>query len=410
MKGWMIMAKRSNTRGANGNGTIRKRSDGRWEGRYTCGFDPVSGQQIQRSVYGKSQKDVRTKLTQIANDIDQGVYTEPTKMTIGSWLDIWLKEYKTDVKPNTIDQYDYQIRTHLKPAFGRVNLQELTAPMVQQLYNSRLKPYKIKQKMCNGKPKVIEKTGLSPKSIRNIHSVLHEALDKALKLGYVKTNVCDAVTLPKVQKSEMHPVKDEGVGAFLNAIKGNPLEPLLYVTAFTGLRQGEVIGLTWDCIDFKKNTIRVYRQLQKERKPQGEYHFVSLKNDKQRIFMVAENVINVLRRVKTKQAEWRLAAGEAWEGDEEYVFTDELGRHIPKSTVYKNFKRCAVEAGIPMTRFHDLRHTYATLALQQGTDIKTVSSNLGHATVAFTLDTYGHVTEQMQKDSADRMQKYLESL
>ena len=404
------MPRRSNTRGANGNGTIRKRSDGRWEARYTSGIDPGTGKQIQKSVYGNTQKEVRIKLTQIANDIDQGVFTEPTKMTVGSWLDLWLKEYKADVKPNTIDQYDYQIRTHLKPAFGKINLQELTAPMIQKLYNTRSKPYKIKQNMCNGKPKTVEKTGLSPKSIRNIHSVLHEALDKALKLGYVRTNVCDAVTLPKTQKCEMHPVKDGDVGAFLKAIKGNPLEPLLYVTAFTGLRQGEVIGLTWDCIDFKKKTIKVYRQLQKERKPQGEYHFVPLKNDKQRVFMVAENVINVLDRVKRKQAEWRLAAGEAWENDNNYVFTDKYGRHIPKSTAYNNFKKCAAEAGIPETRFHDLRHTYATLALQQGTDIKTVSSNLGHATVAFTLDTYGHVTEQMQKDSADRMQKYLESL
>ena len=257
------MPRRSNTRGANGNGTIRKRSDGRWEARYTSGIDPGTGKQIQKSVYGNTQKEVRIKLTQIANDIDQGVFTEPTKMTVGSWLDLWLKEYKADVKPNTIDQYDYQIRTHLKPAFGKINLQELTAPMIQKLYNTRSKPYKIKQNMCNGKPKTVEKTGLSPKSIRNIHSVLHEALDKALKLGYVRTNVCDAVTLPKTQKCEMHPVKDGDVGAFLKAIKGNPLEPLLYVTAFTGLRQGEVIGLTWDCIDFKKKTIKVYRQLQK---------------------------------------------------------------------------------------------------------------------------------------------------
>ena len=376
----------------------------------TIGRDLGDGHQIQKSVYGKSQSEVRQKLRDITKDIDLGVYTEPEKFTIGAWLDIWLKEYKTDVKPNTIDQYDYQIRTHLKPAFGALLLTELTAPMVQNLYNSRMKPYKIKQKMCNGKTKVIQKPGLSAKSIRNIHSVLHEALDKALKLGYVKVNVCDAATLPKVEKSEMHPVEGENVREFLNAIKGNPLEHLFYVTAFTGLRQGEVMGLTWDCVDFNKKTIRVYRQLQKERKTEGQYRFVSLKNDKQRFFRVADDVLNVLRKVKAKQAEWKLAVGDSWNNDDNFVFTDELGRFIPKSTVYKCFKRCAADAGIPMTRFHDLRHTYATLALEQGTDIKTVNSNLGHATVAFTLDVYGHVTEQMQIDSADRMQRYLQSL
>jgi integrase len=282
--------------------------------------------------------------------------------------------------------------------------------MVQKLYNSRLKPYKIKQKMCNGKWKAIQKPGLSAKSIKNIHSVLHEALDKAVELRYIRYNVSDAATLPKVVKSEMHPVEGENVKEFLNAIKGNPMENLLYVTAFSGMRQGEVIGLTWDCIDFNKKTIRIYRQLQKERKVGGEYKFAPLKNDKQRVFMVADDVLGALRRVKSKQAEWKLAAGENWQNEENFVFMTELGRHLSKCTVYESFKRCAKEAGIPETRFHDLRHTYATLALEQGTDIKTVYSNLGHATVAFTLDTYGHVTEKMQQDSADRMQRYLESI
>ena len=314
------------------------------------------------------------------------------------------------MKPNTIDQYDYQIRMHLKPAFGALLLTELTAPMVQNLYNSRMKPYKIKQKMCNGKWKVNKSPGLSAKPIKNIHSVLHEALDKAVELRYLRYNVSDAATLPKVIKSEMHPVEGENVREFLNAIKGNPMENLLYVTAFTGMRQGEVIGLTWDCVDFNRKTIRIYRQLQKERKPGGEYKFAPLKNDKQRVFMVADDVLNVLRRIRSKQSEWKLAAGENWVNDENFVFTTELGRHLSKCTVYESFKRCAKAAGLPETRFHDLRHTYATLALEQGTDIKTVSSNLGHATVAFTLDTYGHVTEKMQQDSADRMQRYLQSI
>ncbi len=405
------MPRKSKTRGAQGNGSMRyRKSEKRWEARVTIGRDPASGQQIQKSIYGKTQDEIRKKLRDLTSEVDQGVYTEPEKMTVGTWLDIWLKEYKTDVKPNTIDQYDYQIRMHLKPAFGAILLTELTAPMVQKLYNSRLKPYKIKQKMCNGKWKTIQRPGLSAKSIKNIHSVLHEALDKARELGYVRINVSDAATLPKVVKTEMHPVEGEKVKEFLNVIKGNPMENPIYVTAFTGMRQGEVIGLTWDCIDFNKKIIRVYRQLQKERKVGGQYRFVSLKNDKQRMFMVADNVLNVLRRVKVKQSEWKLAAGECWNNKDNFVFTDELGNHLSKATLYENLKRCAKGAGIPDTRFHDLRHTYATLALEQGTDIKTVSSNLGHATVAFTLDVYGHVTEQMQRDSANRMQQYLESI
>ena len=405
------MPKRKNTRGAQGDGTIRYREvEKRWEARYTLGVDPGTGKQVQKSVYGKTQDDVRKKLKAITAEIDRGMYMEPSKLTVGKWLDTWITDYNSDVKPTTLDQYKYQIRVHLKPGLGAVKLSELTAPMVQRLYNSRSKTYKITQKMCNGKEKTIEKPGLSPKSIRNMNSVLHEALDKALKLGYVRVNVCNAVTLPKMNKVEMHPVTGDHVKDLLKVIKGNPYEELLYITMFTGMRQGEVLGLTWDCIDFDKGIVTIYRQLQKERIRGGKYKFVSLKNDKRRSFIVADDVLNALKRVRGKQSENKLKLGDKWENKEGYVFTNEFGKHLSKATVYENFKRCAEKADIPVTRFHDLRHTYATLALEQRADIKTVSANLGHATVAFTLDVYGHVSEQMQRDTANRMQEYLKAL
>lgn len=404
------MPKRSNTRGANGDGTIRKRPDGRWEGRYSYGFNPRTGKPNQKSVYGKTQKEVRIRLKQITSEIDLGVYTEPTKMTLGTWLDIWIEDYNKDVKPATLDQYKYQIRVHLKPNLGAVRLPELTAPMVQHVYNKLMEPYKLKQKNWKGKDIVRQRKGLSAKSIKNMNSVLHSALSQAVKLGYIPTNICSALTLPKVRKTEMHPVTGESLNALLKAIKGNPYEELIYVTMFTGLRQGEIIGLTWDCINLDTGMMTIYRQLQKQRETGSEYKFLPLKNSKSRTFMVADNVIKMLKRQKTKQSEMKLKAGKCWKNEEGFVFTDELGNHISKYTAYENFKRCAAEAGIPATRFHDLRHTYATLALEQGTNIKTVSSNLGHATVAFTLDVYGHVDEQMQKDSANRMQAFLETL
>lgn len=404
------MAGRSNNKGASGDGTIRKRSDGRWEARYSYGYDPGSGKHIQKSIYGKTQKEVRMKLKQITSDIDQGVYTEPSKMTLGAWLDIWIEDYNTDVKPSTLDQYKYQIRVHLKPNLGAVRLSALTTPMVQRLYNRLMEPYKLKQKNWKGKEIVKQRKGLSAKSIKNMNSVLHGALNQAIKLGYITTNVCNAVTLPKVHKSEMHPVTGDSLKDLLNAIKGNPYEELIYVTMFTGLRQGEIIGLTWDCINLKTGMMTVYRQLQKGRSVGSTYTFLPLKNGKSRTFLVADNVLAMLKRQKSKQSAARLKAGECWSNKEGFVFTDELGNHLSKYTAYENFKRCAAAAGIPSTRFHDLRHTYATLALEQGTNIKTVSSNLGHATVAFTLDVYGHVDEKMQRDSADRMQAFLESL
>ena len=404
------MPRKSNTRGAQGDGTIRKRKDGRWEARFTLGVDPGSGKQLQKSVYGKSQDEVRKKLKEITTDVDRGIYMEPTKMTVGQWLDIWIAEYNSDIKDTTKHQYQYQINTHLKPGIGMVKLQELTAVVLQKFINSRSKPFVITQLSKSGKPIKVKKNGLSAKSIHNMHSVLHEALVKAMKLGYIRVNVCDAITLPRVQKVDMHPITGANVKKFLAAIKGDPYEDLYYVTMFTGLREGEVLGLTWDCIDFGKSTMKIYRQLQRDRHRNGPYKFTPLKNSKTRSFMIPDNVKAVLLKVKREQAEKRLQCGSRWENDEGYVFTNDSGHFLMYSTVYARFKQYVKRIGIPETRFHDLRHTYATLALQQGVDVKTVSENLGHATVAFTLDVYGHVTEEMQKKSASLMQAYLEAL
>ena len=209
---------------------------------------------------------------------------------------------------------------------------------------------------------------------------------------------------------EMRPLKDNEVSAFLNAIIGHPLESLFYVATFTGMRESEIIGLSWDCIDFERGTIHLYRQLKKTRGKGGQYVFTSLKNKQARTFGVPQNVLDTLRRVKIKQAEWKLKAGSSWNNKDNLVFTDQLGKHIATHTVWRQFKVKAKEIGIPEMRFHDLRHSYATLALQNGVDVKTVSSNLGHATTAFTMDRYGHVTETMMKDSADKMQRFIESI
>ena len=381
------------TRNAHGSGTIRQRKDGTWEARYTLGRDPGTGKQIQKSIYGKTEADVARKLRAITHEIDQGAYTDPAKISFGTWMETWHKEYLGGVKPSTAAQYDYQIRQNIVPALGAVKLSALTAPMIQKLYNDCIR------------------RGLSPKSVRNLHGVMHKALDQAVELQYIRFNPCNACKLPRVERKEIRPIEGDQVKAFLQAIKGTANEDLLFVDIFSGLRQGEIIGLTWDCVDFQKGTITVCKQLRKERihGGGGTYKFTALKNDKTRVLTPAKAVFDVLRRVQLRQKEYKLKAGSAWDNPMNLVFTNALGGHLTSDTVYGNFKRIAKKIGIPSTRFHDLRHTFATLSLQNGDDIKTVSENLGHATVAFTLDVYGHVTEQMKKDSADRMQAFIDS-
>ena len=177
------------------------------------------------------------------------------------------------------------------------------------------------------------------------------------------------------------------------------------------MRQGEILGLTWDCVDFAAGTITVKQQLQQIRKRGGasEYKILPPKNDKTRVLQPAPDVMKVLDKIRKQQAEYKLASGRTWENEKNLVFVNETGGHLIDNTVLKHLKAIVTKIGIPETRFHDLRHTYATNAIRIGDPIKTVSENLGHATVAFTLDIYGHVTPQMKQDSAARMQRLIDS-
>lgn len=388
---------------ASGTGSIRKKtvtSNGKeyiyWEARYSAGNDPGTGKQIQRSISGKTQKEVAQKLKAATAAIDAGTYTAPSKMTVGEWLDIWTRDYLGGVKPFTVRSYTDQIKNHIKPALGAVKLEALNTHTIQGFYNG-LGAEK------DGKP------GLSPKTVKNIHGVLHKALQQAVAVGYIRFNPAEYCTLPRVIKKDLAPLDEVQSKAFLQAIRGQRFETLFTVTLFTGLREGEALGLTWDCVDFAKGTILVNKQLQREKKKNGAYVFAPLKNDKVRMITPAPWAMQVLRTQRAKQSEQRLKAGPLWE-DSGLVFTNEIGHHLAIHTVYKDFKKVAAAIGRPDARFHDLRHSYAVAAIRAGDDIKTVQGNLGHATAAFTLDVYGHVTDQMKQASAARMEGYIKDV
>lgn len=219
------------SRGAAGSGNIRQRSDGRWEGRYTVGIDPGTGKQVQKSIYGKTQKEVRERLRKITSEIDDGSYLEPSRCRVGQWLDIWLNEYTDNVKPYTKYSYRITIQNHLKPAFGYVRLSELNTVMIQAFINSL-----VRSKEEGGK-------GLSPKTAINIHGVLHRALKQAANIGLIRSNPADACIRPRGERQPIHPLEDEEVGLFLNAVKGHRFEALYLVDLFTGMRQGETVVL-----------------------------------------------------------------------------------------------------------------------------------------------------------------------
>ena len=407
------MSKKSNTRSAQGSGTIRyRKNEKRWEARYTTGRNTGNGKQIQKSIYGKSQDEVRKKLSKIATKIDDGEYIDPVKISVGKWADIWLADYLGAVKHTTREQYIYQVEEHIKPSIGAVKLSAVTPPMIQKMYNDVMKPHKAMRRGKGGKMVKKEVPGISPKSVKNLHGVCHRMFDQAVMLQYIHANPCDPCKLPRCEKPEIRPITEEHLKAFLEAIKEDEFGDLFYVDVFTGMREGEILGLTWDCVDFISETITVKQQLQqiRHRGGAGEYKLVPTKNDKTRILQPAPDVIKVLQKIKRQQAEYKLASGNQWQNEKNLVFVNAEGNHLIDNTVLDHFKRIVTNLGIPKTRFHDLRHSYATNSIRIGDPIKTVSENLGHATVAFTLDVYGHVTPAMKKDSAERMQRLIDSM
>lgn len=393
------------TRSANGSGTIRKRADGRWEGIYSAGYDQQTGKLIRKSIYGKNQKEVRQKLSKVTTEIDEGLYLEPAKMTLSDWMDLWYKEYTFDKKYSTLKGYKAQINKHIRPGIGKYNLSQLNPMILQRFFNHLSEP--------DEKGKV-----LSPKSIKNIYIILSGILEQAVENEMISKNPCKKVKLPKVYNKQITPLTDKQVKEFLEIISTDEIYgTILRVIVFTGLRLGEAMGLTWDCVDFEKGALNINKQLQRRPQKDGGSTLTSVKSGKPRILKPAPFVMQLLKIRYTEQIMQKQRSEDlwlAWSNEEEHkkalVFTNLQGGYLIPKRVYLHFKSAAVAIGAPDARVHDLRHTYAVLSLQNGDDIKTVQENLGHASAAFTLDVYGHVSDRMKKESANRMEEYIRNL
>ena len=397
----------SSKKSAAGCGNIRKKTvtkNGKeytyWEARYTVGYDPGTGKQIQKSITGKTQGEVAKKLKEATAALDAGTYIAPNKTTVAQWMDTWQAEYLGAVKSSTISSYEATIKNHIKPCLGSIKLESLTTQDIQEFYNARQKGDETR------KP-------LAPKTIKNIHGVLHKALQQAMLNGLIRNNPADPCVLPRRPKQKVKPLNEEQITKLIKALKGHKYENLILTTLFIGLREGEVCGLQWDCVNLETGTILVDKQLQSLRKTvrsnRDKYALVPTKNGKERYLTIAPFVVELLKKEKAKQDANREYYEDLYE-ESGLVFTDESGHRITPQAAYRAFKLVVTELGIPQARFHDLRHSYAVASLRSGDDVKTVQENLGHATAAFTLDTYGHVTEQMKTESANRMEAFIQSV
>ena len=247
------MPRTKNTRSAAG--SIRQRPDGTWEARVTVGTDPGTGKPIRKSIYAKTQKEVRQKMTAAQRTVDNGTYQAPDKTTVSEWLDEWLKTFcAAKVKPLTYSSYEVAIKNHIKPAIGALKLQAVKGVHIQKMYNG------------------MTDKGLSPKTVKNVAAILHKAFSMALKQGLMQSNPCDAAELPKAQHKEIQPLTDAEIPLFLNAIEGHSMRNAYALCLFAGLREGECLGLSWEQVDFEAQRITINQQLQKEKTKNAKYY------------------------------------------------------------------------------------------------------------------------------------------
>ena len=378
------MAKRR----SNGEGSIRKRRDGRWEGRYTAGINPETGKQVFKNVLGKTQAEVKEKLAKALAENQKLDFSKRGKYNIAQWMDEWFENVcKIKVRPSSHQTYRGYIDRHIAPNIGRIPLEKLSAMDVQKLYRKLLTGGRVARAESRNQPK-----GLSAKTVRNINQVISSAMNFAVAQRILAQNPCKAVALPKLEHKEMQTIPAAQLVAFLDEAKVSGVYELYYIELATGLRRGELLGLKWEDIDLTAGVIRVRRQVSRI---DGKIVEAPLKTkNAYRTVTISPQAVEVLNAQKAKT-------------NDEYVFPSPSGGPISPDSVNNMLKRVLKRAGIPRVRFHDLRHTFATLALQNGVDIKTVSGMLGHFSAGFTLDTYAHVTTAAQKEAARMMESVL---
>ena len=375
------MAKRR----ANGEGNIRKRSDGRWEGRYTAGRNPETGKVIYKNVLGKTQAEVKAKLKAAIEESANLDMLKAEQYTTGQWMDVWFENCtKIKVRPSSHQTYRGYIDNHIKPNIGDVPLNKLSSLHLQKLYKKLLAGGRVDRVESKGQPK-----GLSAKTVRNINQVISSAMDFAKDQKLVRSNPTDGCALPKLEHKEMKTLPMEQLTSFLREAKESGVFELYYIELATGLRRGELLGLKWEDIDLAQGSLRVQRQIARIN---GEVIGAPLKTkNAYRTLPLSADAVGVLQEQRKKS------------GNSPYVFPSPTGGPVSPDSVLHMLHRVLKRAGLAQVRFHDLRHTFATLALQNGVDIKTVSGMLGHYSAGFTLDTYTHVTTSAKKEAANTM-------
>ena len=373
------MAKRR----ASGEGMVRKKNPGQWEGRIVVGHNADSSP-IFRYVYAKTQKELLERLHQLQEAFRGAELTEESRMTLGEWLDKWIDEYMVGtIRENTLRGYLQYIRSYVKPNLGDKQIAFITTADIQKFYNKMKKEGRIHKHPEYG-------YALSDSSVRRIHMMLHEAFGMAVKVHLIAKNPTEGTTVPKQTSKEKQILNAEQLEILMQAIEQDEWwRDFFYTELTTGLRRGEICGLRWEDFDETTGRLKVQRSVSVAKG--GEISIGETKTGKgTRAFFLPKSTADILRqRKQTSVSDW--------------IFPNPFNPEAPMKphSAYLHMKTLLKNNGLPDIRFHDLRHTFATHALTSGVDAKTLSGILGHTNASFTLDTYTHVTTDMQKRASE---------
>lgn len=409
-------------RGQNEGSIYQRKKDGRWVGAIDLGWQ--SGKRRRKYVYGPTQQSVVERMADERKNAKDGTLVLDERQTVAKFLESWLDECaRPKVRPNTLRRYRDLVRLHIKPEIGQVPLAKLTAQQVQGFLNRKFGGAAA-SKPRKGRP---APKGLSARTVQHCHAVLRTALGQALRWGMVARNVATLVALPRAPHKEVQPFSREEARQFLKATKGHRLEALYTVALACGLRQGEALGLRWPDVDVDAGTLTVRHQLQRVARPtlqpnagdgepsadqargkakrqkKTEVQLVEPKSPRsRRTIALPQLVVNALRVHRARQLEERLLAGRRWH-DTGFVFTTAIGTPLDARNVQDNFKDLLKDAELRPQRFHDLRHSAASLLLAQGVPARGVMEILGHSQIGITLNLYSHVMPELLRDAAQKM-------
>ena len=364
-----------------GDGMVRKREDGRWEGRIVIGHKE-NGDPIFHYIYANTQKELTAKLRQNITAYQGVDLTEECKMTLSEWLDRWLEQMASVLRPSTLEHYCRDMEHHVEPYLGQKKLTQITPADLRKLYDT------LKQH-GSVHPRPGQSRGLST-TVHGIHTTLHHALKSAADQRLLPHNPADHVEPPKVAHKSMTILNEEQLDTFLAAVEQDPAwKDFFYTELTTGLRLGEICGLMWSDFDLRKGTLSVNRTLHKEKGGRLVTGDTKTYTGTRKIVLPDSTAERLRNRKKCSYSVW--------------IFPNPLKPEAPMnpSTAYHQLKKLLEENGLPGLRFHDLRHTFATHALANGVDAKTLSGILGHTKASFTVDTYTHTTTDMHEKAAE---------